>query len=96
MRGDDREAATWYRRAVAQGYAPAQGGLGYMLTYGAGVDENHVLAYMGLELALRGTPDDFARGLYTRQRDELAGRMSPQQIIEGKRLTAEWKPTAEP
>ena len=67
-----------------------------MLTYGAGVDENHVLAYMWLELALRGTTDDFTRGLYTRQRDELAARMSPEQIIEGKRLTGEWKPTAEP
>jgi hypothetical protein len=96
VRGDDAEAATWYRRAAEQGYAPAQGGLGYMFAYGAGVDENHVLAYMWLELALTGATDDFTRRLYAQQRDELAGRMSPEQIVEGKRLTREWKPKAEP
>ena len=96
VRGDDTEAATWYRRAAEQGYAPAQGGLGYMFAYGAGVDENYVLAYMWLELALTGATDDFTRRLYTQQRDELAGRMSPEQIVEGQRLTREWKPTAEP
>ena len=96
VRGDDTEAAAWYRRAAEQGYAPAQGGLGYMLAYGAGVEEDHVLAYMWLELAVRGAPDDFTRGLYTQQRDELAGRMSPEQIAEGRRLTREWKPTVEP
>jgi len=96
VRGDDAEAATWYRRAAEQGYAPAQGGLGYMFAYGAGVDENHALAYMWLELALTGATDDFTRRLYAQQRDELAGRMSPEQIVEGKRLTREWKPKAEP
>jgi hypothetical protein len=96
VRGDDTAAAAWYRRAAEQGYAPAQGGLGYMLAYGAGVEEDHVLAYMWLELAVMGATDDFTRGLYTQQRDELAGRMSPEQIAEGKRLTRDWKPTVEP
>ena len=95
VRGDDTAAAAWYRRAAEQGYAPAQGGLGYMLAYGAGVDEDHVLAYMWLELAVMGATDDFTRGLYTQQRDELAGRMSPEQIAEGRRLTRDWNPTAE-
>lgn len=95
VRGDDVEAARWYRRAAEQGYAPAQGGLGYMFAYGAGVDENHVLAYMWLELALTGAADDFTRRLYAQQRDELAERMSPEQIVEGRRLTHEWKPRAE-
>ncbi len=96
VRGDDTAAAAWYRRAAEQGFAPAQGGLGYMLAYGAGVEEDHVLAYMWLELAVMGATDDFTRGLYTQQRDELAGRMGPEQISEGRRLTREWKPTAEP
>ncbi len=96
VHGDDAEAATWYRRAAEQGYAPAQGGLGYMFAYGAGVDENHVLAYMWLELAWTGATDDFTRGLYAQQRDELARRMTPEQIAEARRLAREWKPTADP
>ena len=88
--GGDAEAATWYRRAAEQGYAPAQGGLGYMLAYGAGVDENHVQAYMWLELAWNGAANDFTRHLYTQQRDELAQRMTVEQITDAKRLAGEW------
>lgn len=88
--GDDVEAATWYRRAAEQGYAPAQGGLGYMLAYGAGVGENHVEAYMWLELAWNGTTSDFTRRLYIQQRDELAQRMTVEQITDAKRLAREW------
>lgn len=89
--GDDTEAAMWYRRAAEQGYAPAQGGLGYMLAYGAGVDENHMLAYMWLELAWTGATSDFTRRLYTQQRDELARRMTPEQIADAHRLAHEWE-----
>ncbi len=88
--GDDAEAATWYRRAAEQGYAPAQGGLGYMLAYGAGVDKNHVQAYMWFELAWNGAPSDLTRQLYTQQRDELAQRMTVEQITDAKRLAGEW------
>ena len=88
--GDDAEAATWYRLAAEQGYAPAQGGLGYMLAYGAGVDENHVQAYMWLELAWNGAASDFTRHLYTQQRNELAQRMTVEQITDAKRLAREW------
>ena len=90
VRGDDAQAATWYRRAAEKGYAPAQGALGYMLAYGAGVDQNQVLAFMWLDLAGTGTPDDFTRGLYVQQRDELARRMTREQIVEAQRLTREW------
>ena len=90
VRGDDAQAATWYRRAAEKGYAPAQGALGYMLAYGAGVDQNQVLAFMWLGLAGTGTPDDFTRGLYVQQRDELARRMTREQIVEAQRLIREW------
>lgn len=89
--GDDVEAATWYRRAAEQGYAPAQGGLGYMLVYGAGVDEDYVLAYMWLELAGNGSTSDFTRRLYAQQLDELAQRMTPDQIVDAKRLARDWE-----
>ena len=90
VHGDDAEAAIWYRRAAEKGYAPAQGALGYMFAYGAGVDENQVLAFMWLDLAGTGTTDDFTRGLYAQQRDELARRMTPEQIAEAQRLAREW------
>ena len=88
--GDDAKAATWYRRAAEQGYSPAQGGLGYMLAYGAGVDENHVQASMWLELAWNGATSDLTRQLYTQQRDELAQRMTVEQITDAKHLAGEW------
>ena len=89
--GDDVEAAMWYRRAAEQGYAPAQGGLGYMLAYGAGVDEDYVLAYMWLELAGNGATSNFTRRLYAQQLDELAQRMTPDQIVDAKRLARDWE-----
>jgi len=87
---DNTAAARWIKRTADQGYAPAQGGLGYMLAYGAGVDENHVQAYMWLELAWNGAANDFTRHLYTQQRDELAQRMTVEQITDAKRLAGEW------
>ena len=60
------------------------------LAYGAGVDENHVKAYMWLELAWNGAASDFTRRLYIQQRDELAQRMTVEQIADAKRLAHEW------
>ena len=99
---DDTEAVRWIKRAADQGYSPAQynlgllyfrsrGGLGYMLVYGAGVDEDYVLAYMWLELAGNGATSDFTRRLYAQQLDELAQRMTPDQIVDAKRLARDWE-----
>ena len=88
----DAEAARWYRAAAEQGYAPAQAGLGYLYIYGAGVGEDHVRAYMWLELAWRGAETDFTRRLYAGRRDELAERMTDDDLREGRRLADEWRP----
>lgn len=90
--GSDAEAARWYRAAAEQGYAPAQAGLGYLYIYGAGLDEDHVLAYMWLELARRGADSDFTRRLYAGRRDELAERMTDDDVREGRRLADGWRP----
>ena len=87
--GNDAEAARWYRAAAEQGYAPAQAGLGYLYIYGAGVGEDHVRAYMWLELAWRGAETDFTRRLYASRRDELAERMTDDDVREGRRLADE-------
>lgn len=93
--GSDAEAARWYRAAAEQGYAPAQAGLGYLYVYGAGVDEDHVLAHMWLELAWRGAGDDFTRRLYAGRREELAARMSAEDLRESRRLADRWRPASE-
>ena len=41
MREGHEEAVWWYRRAAAQGYAPAQYYLGVMYASGRGVREDH-------------------------------------------------------
>ena len=93
--GNDTEAARWYRAAADQGYAPAQAGLGYLYIYGAGVEEDHVRAYMWLELAWRGAEIDFTRDLYAGRREELADRMSDEDVQEGRRLADAWQPVSE-
>ena len=90
--GNDAEAARWYRAAAEQGYAPAQAGLGYLYIYGAGVPADPVLAWMWLELAWRGAGDDFARRLYAGRRDELAARMTDDDVREGRRRADAWRP----
>ena len=90
--GNDAEAARWYRAAAEQGYPPAQAGLGYLYIYGAGVEADHVLAFMWLELAWRGADDAFTRRLYAGRRDELAERMTDDEVREGRRLASEWRP----
>ena len=95
MLGDDAEAARWYRAAAEQGYAPGQGGLGYMYAYGAGVERDPVRAYMWLELAWTGADSDFTRELYARQRDELESEMTAEQVGEAQRLAREWTPATE-
>ena len=92
--GNDVEAARWYRVAAEQGYAPAQAGLGYLYIYGAGVEEDHARAYMWLELAWRGAENDFTRTLYAGRREELADRMSDEDIREGRWLADAWQPAA--
>jgi TPR repeat protein len=90
--GSDAEAARWYRAAAEQGYAPAQAGLGYLYIYGAGVEEDHMLAYMWIELARRGAETDFTRRLYAGRRDELAERMTDDDVRASRRLADEWRP----
>ena len=82
--------------AARQGYAPAQAGLGYLHIYGAGVQQDFVLAYMWLELAFRGAPDEFTRRLYAQRRDELADRMTPDDTREGRRRADAWRPDDNP
>jgi uncharacterized protein len=66
----------WYRKAAGQGHAPAWTRLGRMYTFGDGVPQSDVRAYMWHGLA----GDNKERSL-------LAAKMTPAQIAEAQRMS---------
>ena len=84
---DFDESARWKKMAAEQGLPLAQQEVGVMYSLsGQGVPHDDVLAYMWMTLASRGVQIGSLR-------DKLAARMTPQQIAEGERLAAQWKPS---
>jgi TPR repeat protein len=67
---------------------PQQGGLGDMYAEGKGVPKDYVLAYMWYNLAA-AAPNYSYRA---RNRDDLADKMSREQLAEAQRLSREWMP----
>jgi TPR repeat protein len=88
VKKDDGEAVRWFRRAADQNDAVAQYMLGIEYADGAkAVPQDDVLAFMWFNLAAaQGHPD--AKDAV----DQLARRMTPEQIAEAQRLVREWKP----
>ena len=82
---DYADAAKWYRLAAEQGHASPQFSLGVMYAKGTGVPQDYVLAHMWFCLAAAG--HEYA----VRNRDQVAGLMTPDQIAEAQRLAREWK-----
>ena len=84
---DYAEALRWFLMAAEQGHAKAQYNLGLMYWQGQGVPRNFVQAHMWWTLsASQGTA--FA----TQFRDNVEGRMTPEQIAKAEKLAREWKP----
>jgi TPR repeat protein len=102
---DYAEARKWYDKAAEQGDFPAQFWLGLGYWAGQQMPKDYVLAHMWLNLAATHSRADFAEyadmaDLLGEQvksaadmRDELAAKMTPDQIAEAQRLAREWKPT---
>ena len=86
---DFKMAARWYLRAANQGNNLAQQKLGLLYERGDGVLKDYVQAYMWYKLgaANGGT-------IAVMRRDELAVRMTSDQLVEAKKLAREWKPNA--
>jgi uncharacterized protein len=75
-----------YRKAADQGGIISQLKLGAMYEHGRGVPQDYARAYMYYSLAaMRGDGDA------TKARDELASKMSLEQIAEAQRLSRDWK-----
>jgi TPR repeat protein len=86
------QAGLLYRKAADQGNAQAQANLGILYTQGEGVPQNNVTAYMWMTIASQGIEKRLMENLTARM-TELAGKMSPQEIAEARRLAKEWKPS---
>src|SRR4026207_1168276 len=84
---DFKMAARWYLRAANQGNNLAQQKLGLLYERGDGVQKDFARAYMWYTLGA-------ARGgaIGAMKRDDLAARMTSDQLAEAKKLGREWKP----
>lgn len=87
VRQDYAEAIRWYRKAAEQGNTIAQAQLGNMYRLGKGVSQSYVMAYMWFDISARSGNAN-AKDL----RRAVASNMSPAEIAEAKRLSAEWRP----
>jgi len=80
-------AVRWYRRSADQGNDLAQRRLGLLYERGDGVPKDYVQAYMWYKL---GAANGGKTGAM--MRDELAIRMTSDQLAQAKKLAREWKP----
>jgi hypothetical protein len=87
------EAVTWFRKAADRGHPMAQANLGVMYELGHGVPQDLVQAHMWFALSVAGFPASEAknRGIATRNRDEIAARMTPEQLANAHRLAKAWR-----
>jgi TPR repeat protein len=84
---DYAEAARWYRKAADQGNTASQVSLGLMYNQGMGVPQDYVSAHMWFNLAAASGYAGAANS-----RDDVATKMTPEQVAEAQRLAREWKP----
>jgi TPR repeat protein len=88
---DHAEAAHWFRKAAEQGLAGAQYLLGFAYRYGRGVPQDYVQAHMWLNLAASRESGEEQKKTAA-ERDDLAAKMTNEQVAEAQRLAREWKP----
>jgi len=84
-------AADLYIQAAIRGNPFAQSMLGLMYDKGHGVPQDFILAYKWLNLAA-ARASKREREYYSRLRNAVASKMSPDQIVAGQRLALLWAP----
>ena len=87
---DDAQTLKWWNQAADLGHAEAQLELAKMYArrsapYNQGLGQDYVLAHKWFNLAAK-----------VADRDAVAAKMTPEQIVEAQRLAREWKPTTGP
>ena len=88
---DYEEAIRWYRAAAEQGYAKAQDSLGTMYYYGLGVPQDYIQAHMWYNLAASDLTGEY-KERNVKNRDEIAEKMTSEQIAEAQRLAVSGSP----
>ena len=91
----DTDAAKWFRRAADQGMAFAQLNLGLLYAAGNGVPQDKVEAFKWLELAFRGLPAGGPRMDVAHAMQDVAAKMTREEIDEAKQRERAWKPQPE-
>ncbi len=89
---DQEEAVKWYRKAADQGYSDGQVSLGLWLTIGKSNAQDNAEAIELLRASVPSSLFDMDKRKFAEARDELAAKMTPQQVAESERLAREWKP----
>jgi TPR repeat protein len=89
---DYKEAARWYERAAVQGDGQAQYNLGVAYARGEGVTQNLVKAHMWFNLSAARLTDPRGRTAAQKNRDQVAGEMSSDQLAEAQKMARDWKP----
>jgi hypothetical protein len=85
------QAVWWFRKAAKTGHSPSQFNLGLAYIYGQGVPQSYSLAYMWVSIsASSGEFGDYSQTAEIR--DDIAQKMTPQQVADAQRLAADWKP----
>lgn len=90
LRKDSEQAATSLRKAAESGHALAMYYFGEALERGDGVSKNEVSALMWLTLA--AARQSAFRELAATSRDNLAKRLSREEVVEAQKLSSAWKP----
>ncbi len=87
-------AVHWYCKAAEQGHVRAQYNLGLMYGDGRGVPQDYVQAHKWINLAAaRFSSSEWElRDAAVQLRNEVAAKMTSEQIAEAQRLVREWKP----
>ena len=80
---DFKQAVKWYRKAADRGLANAQAKLGYAYENGEGVLKDYVKAYAWYSLSA------FKNEKRQESRDQLAEKMTPEQLAEAQELSQE-------
>jgi TPR repeat protein len=92
---DYSEAVKWYHMAAEQSYGLAQSTLGMMYRTGKGVPQDYVSAYLWFNLAATNALSADEQSSLASRRQEVAGRMTTQQIARAQELSSQWQPKKE-
>ena len=89
---DYGEAVRWYRFAADQGEPQGLSNLANMYRDGVGVQQDYVQAHLWFNLAAGRFATEEKRDAAAKDRDNVAAKMTAEQIAEAQRLAQVWKP----